>query len=154
MDRELWIRYLINFGIGNVKKTNDLLVNFRIHDDSKTNSFPEKFHTESLQLFGAIAKKNNSEFADCFLWPKEGIKLKYDDLYSIGKDRADKIANYTLLYVMLNDYAANDYGRAKKLATFVDESLLAPEDAAHFHDICTRMKLPLFVKKLFNKFRS
>lgn len=154
MDRELWIRYLINFGIDQVKKTNDLLVNFRVHDDSKTNSFPEKFHTESLQLFGAIAQKNHSKFEDCFLWPKERIKLKYDELYNIGKDRADKITNYTILYVMLNDYAANNYDRAKQLAKFVDESLLAPEDAAHFREITTRMKLPLFVKKIFNKFKS
>jgi len=154
MDKELWIRYLLKFGIDGIRKTNEMLVNFRVHDDSKTNSHGLKFNKESLQLYSAIADKNGSKFSNCFLWPDEKIHLKYDALYNIGKEEADKILNYNIYYIFLEQYALDNYAEAKRIAAYIDESLLAAEDLTHFKDIKRRMKMPLFVKKLYNKLKS
>lgn len=154
MDKELWIRYLIKYGLDNIKKTNELLTHFRIHDDSKTNSFGLKFNKESLQLYQAIAEVGDSKFSDIPLWPVEKLQLGFKDKYTIQKEQIDKILNYNIYYIFLERYAQNNYKGAKELMPFIDEQLLKNEDLEHYKDVRRRMKMPVILKKLYNKIKS
>ena len=51
-DWDLYIRYLYHFP--NVKKIDDLLVNFRIHENSKTNTSLNHFHEEERKIIKKI----------------------------------------------------------------------------------------------------
>ncbi|RYE26288.1 MAG: glycosyltransferase [Sphingobacteriales bacterium] len=154
MDKELWIRYLIKYGLDGIKKTNDHLTHFRIHDDSKTNSFGLKFNKESLQLYQAIAEIGNSKFANIPLWPSEKLQLGFKSAYPIGKQQTDSIINYNIYYIFLERYAQDNYKGAKELLPFIDEQLLRSEDSTHFSEVKRRMKMPVIIKKLYNKIRS
>jgi glycosyltransferase involved in cell wall biosynthesis len=63
MDREWWIRYLMYFGTHNIKKTDSILVNFRIHEHSKTNSAPLEFIQETINVYYTLAKAYELEEA-------------------------------------------------------------------------------------------
>lgn len=154
MDKELWIRYLIKYGLDNIKKTNELLTDFRIHDDSKTNSFGLKFNKESLQLYQAIAEVGGSKFSNIPLWPAEKLQLGFKDKYTIQKNQTDKILNYNIYYIFLERYAQDNYKGAKELMPFIDEQLLKSEDLEHYRDVKRRMKMPVIFKKLYNKIKS
>lgn len=152
MDKELWIRYLLQYGLDGLIKTNERLAHFRIHGDSKTNNFQEKFKKETLALYHAIAQLNGSQFADIKgFWPDKEITLLYQDAFVTDKGRTDKIINYCIYYNFLAQYAANDFKAAKQTAALVHEDLLRPDEAGHFRSIKTRMKIPVFIKKLFNR---
>lgn len=51
MDLELWFRYLSKFGQTNVMLLNDVVAHFRIHLNSKTSEFEERFRKEERGLF-------------------------------------------------------------------------------------------------------
>jgi glycosyltransferase involved in cell wall biosynthesis len=53
-DWDLYIRYLYHFR--RVKETTDLLVHFRLHDDSKTQSSYEKFQIEQNRIIEKLSK--------------------------------------------------------------------------------------------------
>jgi glycosyltransferase involved in cell wall biosynthesis len=156
MDKEMWARYLMRYGLGGIKKTNDLLAHFRIHDDSKTNNFNELFNKESFALFYTIATLNNSSFADYIktLGNAEALSLVYANGFT-GKDvNIDSVLNYFLLYIYLEKYAANDYATAKDIEPHIKEELLEPADMAHFKNIKLRLRIvPVGLKKLFNKLK-
>ncbi len=154
MDRELWIRYLIKYGLAGIKKTNEHLTHFRIHDDSKTNSFTLKFNKESLQLYQAIAEIGKSKFANIPLWPAEKLQLHFSGAYTMSGEQTDKVINYDIYYIFLERYAQDNYKGAKELLQFIDEQLLSTNDRAHFNDIKQRMKIPVIFKKIYNKLRS
>ncbi|MEI8278500.1 MAG: glycosyltransferase family 2 protein [Bacteroidota bacterium] len=156
MDKELWIRYLLQYGFNGLKKTNDLLAHFRVHDDSKTNNFHEKFNKETLSLYHSIAKLNGSKFntiaAD--LWPNEELTLEFKEHFIGDKTRIDKAINYSLFYLFLEGYAMNKYSDAKRIAALIDEKLLTNAEASHFRNIKLRIHLlPVFLKKVINKIR-
>jgi glycosyltransferase involved in cell wall biosynthesis len=58
-DWDLYIRYLYHFS--NVKELNDLLVHFRLHEDSKTQSMYEKFHLEQNLIIDKLSKTKGLE---------------------------------------------------------------------------------------------
>jgi glycosyltransferase involved in cell wall biosynthesis len=55
MDREWWIRFLIEYGLDVVRKIDPVIVNFRLHDQSKTGSQAPKFEEEHTSLFYQLA---------------------------------------------------------------------------------------------------
>lgn len=57
MDAELWLKFLFTYGIKKVIKINDVLVNFRLHADSKTVSQNTSQNLEKLFLLVETAKK-------------------------------------------------------------------------------------------------
>jgi glycosyltransferase involved in cell wall biosynthesis len=59
MDQDLWYRYLLTFGGDKVKKTTEILVNFRIHNDSKTVSQTIKFERDLTSIYIAMARLYN-----------------------------------------------------------------------------------------------
>lgn len=54
MDLELWIRYLLSFGLTGIVQSDDVIVNFRLHADSKTVSQQDGFAQEANLLASII----------------------------------------------------------------------------------------------------
>lgn len=154
MDKELWIRYLLQYGLGNVVKDKTRIANFRIHDTSKTNQFHEKFQAETKKLYHAIAKLNGSAFADIKnYWPEQEFDLLYKDAFKGDKQIINQVVNYSIFYQFEEYYALNNFKEAKKISALVKEELLSTADAANFRNLKKRMLLPAFVKKIANKLR-
>jgi glycosyltransferase involved in cell wall biosynthesis len=61
MDREFWIRYLLCFGLSGIIKIDNILVNFRHHDNSKTINQSSGFAEEDLIISRWFLELNNSE---------------------------------------------------------------------------------------------
>jgi len=57
MDRDLWIRYLLRYGLQGVKKIPDAIINFRLHDTSKTVSQLDNFQIDHDSFFYSMAKQ-------------------------------------------------------------------------------------------------
>lgn len=55
MDKEFWIRYLLHYGLKGIQKDNTCLVNFRLHDQSKTMAQPKGFYQETAALMANMA---------------------------------------------------------------------------------------------------
>jgi len=56
MDRELWLKYLLLYGINNVAVLDETLVYFRLHKNSKSVSQDEKFDSDYATLLYSLAK--------------------------------------------------------------------------------------------------
>ena len=61
MDRELWIRYLLTYGLDGAKKIDDVLANFRLHPNSKTVSQQKGFESENFLLGQTLTGKGATE---------------------------------------------------------------------------------------------
>ncbi len=57
MDQEFWIRYLLTFGCEDIKTTDKIYTNFRIHDNSKTATLYPIFKQDEYRIFDALALK-------------------------------------------------------------------------------------------------
>ncbi|MFH2008153.1 MAG: glycosyltransferase family 2 protein [bacterium] len=62
MDSDLWLRYLLLFGMSGIAKTNDILVNFRYHEHSKSVAFQERFDRERILLQRRLARSFHLTF--------------------------------------------------------------------------------------------
>ena len=153
MDKELWIRYLLQYGFNGLIKTKDLIAHFRIHDDSKTNNFQERFKRDTLCLYHAFAILNNSKFCNLAnYWPNHKMQLHYTDAYQLIDNKfVDEIINYQIFYTYLEQYAQNNFNGAKQTANLINLDLLQEVDRHKFKDIKNRMLLPVFIKKTLNK---
>ena len=56
MDNELFIRFLVKFGQEDTHMVDDILVNYRLHNSSKTVSQSEKFAIELNQVYERVVK--------------------------------------------------------------------------------------------------
>jgi glycosyltransferase involved in cell wall biosynthesis len=56
MDVDLWLRYLLRFGLDTIVTTEKVIADFRFHTESKTISKPEKFVTEKEEIYNRILK--------------------------------------------------------------------------------------------------
>lgn len=114
MDLELWFRYMLKFGIGNILQIDATFANFRIHENSKTTEDETKFRKEAYEVFSFIFESMNLPFSiieaynqksDYYKpknWVFDNIKrsrlLKeissryLFDFYKFGKTKAAKIA--------------------------------------------------------------
>jgi glycosyltransferase involved in cell wall biosynthesis len=156
MDKDLWIRYLSFYGLSGIKKDEQLLVNFRLHGESKTVSLKERFNQETQSLYFTYAKYFGLEsYCKIFndLWKVQTLPLEY---YPKGLDVKDweKVLNYFLLYKFFEAYADSDYAMAKKIERNINSAWLQKEDQVQLDKIKFRIRfLPQKVKQFFNKLR-
>lgn len=153
MDRDWWIRYLLLFGLNGIEKTSDILVNFRSHPTSKTNSFLEKFDTEAHTVYYTIAKQHELAESMVFenIWQtKELANAGYPTI--LDKNQLQQSIHYYFLQIVFIAYAKNEYVLAKKLMQYIQPDILEKEDAIELEKIKTRIKyLPAWLKKILNK---
>ena len=97
MDREWWMRYLYHFGLEDIHKFDKLLVNFRLHQLSKTVSESQGFQVEHDTLFYKLAlTAKNNDIA--------GIIEKYCDVNPVLTSRIEEWNNFELINEILNYY--------------------------------------------------
>jgi glycosyltransferase involved in cell wall biosynthesis len=154
MDKEWWIRYLFHYGLKGIAKDDQMLVNFRVHNNSKTGSQLERFSEETNDLFYSLFLSGNLENAERLSILK--VKRKSLKGYpAIDPFLLDKVLHYFFLHNMLEGYAQNNYETAKAIANLVDKTKLEKEDEAAYQKILFRMKLvPVALKKLYNNFSN
>lgn len=152
MDRAWWIQFLLHFGIDKLKKTDDVLVNFRIHEHSKTANFQDLFYKENINLYYTLATNYALKEADLFkriadveLIPALSFPL-INDINVVQKS-----IHYFWYFQACMHYAQNNYTEARKFFSLINHVLLEKEDQKEIKKIETRMNLiPVFIKKLWN----
>lgn len=154
MDRDWWIKYLLFFGTENVVKFSDIVVNFRLHNNSKTVLQREKFQVENDSWFFAFTRQFNClSYADII---KENLDINEDYLIKkidwVDQLLVKKTLNYFLLLRANEFYALNDKVKAKIFLNAIDLKLLADEDIQLWKKIYFRNKFIL--TPIINLFRK
>lgn len=135
MDKEWWIRFLFNFGVDPIKVSQELLVNFRYHEGSKTVSQQDEFFYEGFQLFFQLA-----DDIDCtpFIKVVEDVfHVEYNRNYKISYPNANSsisksALNYTLLYLADYLYYHSRYLEFKRVFQLIEKALLLEQDHAKY----------------------
>lgn len=148
MDREWWMRYLYTFGLAGFKKIDDVLVNFRIHDDSKTSTSQPGFLKEHHSLYFAMAKAVNHDPA--LYWMNNSLDLNttLDTTISSWEDNdlVRRSFNYYLLKSADEQYANGNFELAGGFLKFVQTDLLENEDISLFKKLKNRIPFGPFIK--------
>lgn len=106
MDRDLWIKYLLNFGQNNVLKVGAIFVNFRLHDNSKTVLQQKKFQIEHNSWFYNFATITKNYKQSLFIEQNYNINKNYyiKNLPDVNQEKAFEILNYYILYKAAESY--------------------------------------------------
>lgn len=126
MDREWWIRYLFEFGLEGIVKTDDILVNFRLHDTSKTVSMSTKFQEDHDAIFYDMAKKFGfNKIAEC-IETNCIINQNYcfPDINPIHTELVEASLNYYLLHRAHEFYYQGNKKLANTFLTLISKHLL------------------------------
>jgi glycosyltransferase involved in cell wall biosynthesis len=153
MDREWWIRFLMYFGQENVLKVEDVFVNFRLHEDSKTFNYQTHFDNEGLNVYYTMAKQNKLEEALIF---ENNFNVEYLESLQYqniaNKELLQKIIHYFWLLNARLKYAEDDLETAKKFIQNIDTDFISTQDVAELNKLKRRISLmPLWLKKILNK---
>lgn len=151
MDKEFWIRYLFYHGLQGIVKTDEVLVNFRVHKDSKTVSQKDGFKEEGINLFYSIAVENGLEKIARFFESNYNCKkIELNYTYNFGD--INKALNYFLYYQLAEAYASNDKAKYRSYRKIMDKSCLSSDDKKMYHRIfLSSVFLPVTLKKMWNK---
>ncbi len=152
MDREWWMRFLFCFGLNSIRKVDDILVNFRIHENSKTYSGSDDFTNETMSVFYTLADYYHLQEAALFSEKLQAKRIEHHP-YSFNPDKLliRKAVHYFWYHQVCIYYAENNYPKAKKFLSLIDFDLLQEEDQKHLRNIKNRIYfLPVFLKKILN----
>ncbi len=130
MDREWWIRYLFVFGLDGITISDDILVNFRLHDTSKTVSKSGKFQEDHDALFYGLAKqygfhkiaaciKDNCIINSTYILPKN---------ISIEQKLVESCLNYYLLHRAHEFYYQENKSLSKTFLKLINKKQLENTD--------------------------
>ena len=137
MDRDLWIRYLLAYGLKGIIKTNEYIVNFRLHNSSKTVSEGSLFESESDLLYKSIDKI---------------ISLKNNNyIYNHNPDLSvdyDKIINYRIYQKIQMHYFLNNYTGFDSDFSKISFSLLKFNEKLSLYNLFLRRNfIPISIKE-------
>ncbi len=153
MDKELWMRYLCLYGLQNIRKTDELLIAFRLHGSSKTTNQQILFEEETNILYYKLAQEYGFQAIQEEIM-KRGVGGGYKVGTEVFKGLDNKVAFQVLQYFFLQKalrlYALNDFARCKEFLNRLDLSSFSNEDKAEIQKISDRMKYPVAFKKLIN----
>jgi len=151
MDREWWIRYLLHFGLEGIVKTDQVLVNFRLHDGSKTVSQSEKFEIDHDTIFFGLAKASSTdEFGNTINEHFETVPdYKFPALDFRNVDLKSIISYYFLRKADMAYYKGNG-SLARELIARVNPLLLDQNDKGLYKRLKIRSseKIFPFVKRM------
>jgi glycosyltransferase involved in cell wall biosynthesis len=154
MDKEFWIRYLFAYGLNEIALDDKVLVNFRIHNQSKTGSQKESFRQETIDLFYSLANLCSSREKETF----KIFKARSKDLFgykNINLEVLGNVINYFLLYVLFESYAQDNYPLAKQIKGDIDIPSLNENDQKELRKTLFRLKyLPVGFKRIYNRIRT
>lgn len=156
MDRDLWIKCLIHFGLENIVKTDTIIVNFRLHNTSKTVSQGTHFQKEHDSWYYAFALQNGlkelaTKISENFC-VNSSFKIK--NLPKLDANFAEKIINYFFYLRAVEYYSQNNKSFAKQLFLLVNPKLLSGNDKNWLKKLEFRNKfIPSFVLSYIRKRR-
>ncbi len=115
MDKEWWIRYLLTFGLAGIKKSNDIIVNFRLHEESKTISQKSSFIEEGFIPYLLLAEgvKDHSYINLAYKYFKAPLKDNEFLDANIDNQLVKTALNYNKLYLADYMYFNKNYVASK-----------------------------------------
>ena len=145
MDAELWIRYLLIYGLVKVKKIDNVLAKFRLHQNSKTANLKHEFEEERNHLRSHLLlilnfQKNIPGFN---IHNFEKGMLKWEIKQKINVQR---LASIFYEDSIKRSYADYDYSQTKKLLR--DKPIYSTRDVLYF------LKLYSIPPKILNLIRG
>lgn len=147
------MRYLYHFGLAGIVKTDDVLVNFRIHDQSKTVSASKKFQVEHDTIFYILSTLLKDSTLDEFLRSNLQLDLNIDSEIRFWTD--EQIIEGSIHYYLLKRaegfYYQSDHGLCRDFIRFINPKLLAPEDLSLLNKIKMRSRVPKQLIQFFRK---
>ncbi len=153
MDRDWWIKYLFLFGLDNIVHIPDVLVNFRLHDQSKTISQQNLFQVDHDSLFFSLAHQHNLAMATVI---KENCSIdKGFEIQLVAEYNRSLVREVFDYYALLRGnefYAKNDRDRANRLLRSVNLKTLASEEQKLWRKLNFRNKyLPQILINLLRR---
>lgn len=146
MDLEWWMKYLLKNDSDRVYVSDEVVANFREHEDSKTISFAPRFVEDKFQLFSAILARKDSRFK-----PMGEYRFE-NDLSAVPLRFLQALFNKSFFDQAIYSYGKREMKRVLQLLAFVDPELLSETD----RNLFSRMKFranyfPSFLFKLIGK---
>ena len=156
MDKEWWIRYLFLFGLENIVEIDNVLVNFRLHGNSKTVSQQENFQKETNRIYAEIANILDIEIPKELLEnPAENQEFLESTFYEkTDKSLAEKAFHYYLLYKADEIYYLGNNILAKKYLKNIKKDILEEEDKHLLKILLHKSSIPIFISKLLRKLKN
>ncbi|WP_051359849.1 glycosyltransferase family 2 protein [Adhaeribacter aquaticus] len=154
MDVEWWLKFLLTFGIKDIKQISEVLVMFRLHNSSKTVAASESFTPEAVSIYYSLAKQY-------------GLHNKMNVLEQLGKINKDfefnlppavngetieKVLDYYLLMRGEQYYAMLEKKKAKMAFKAVNPDSILPEDRKLLKKLQLRNSIiPAYLLKLLRQ---
>ncbi len=140
MDRDWWIKYLLHFGLERIEKIDNVLVNFRHHEQSKTISQQSHFEVERNSLFVALADFYACEDIATFMRSHYEVKpdFRLASFPTIDTTFAKQFLHYYLLLTAEELYVKREHAKAKIILSFIDKHCLHREDIKLYKKIRLR----------------
>lgn len=140
MDRDWWIKYLFCYGLEGVCQIPEVLVNFRLHGQSKTVSQSLAFQLEHDSFFYSLADQmgfasEKDTICQCFDFEED---FKFHLVEAYPKQLVKQVLQYYLLLRADECYAASEYKIARKLLQAIQTDFLAKEDQYLFKKLNLR----------------
>jgi glycosyltransferase involved in cell wall biosynthesis len=153
MDRDLWIKYLLKFKLDYIQHSEDVLVNFRLHDASKTIGQSMLFDEERNNYFYNVFVNSGLTQAANLL--NQNISCSH--LTGVPKiedmSLASDVANHFLLLLVEEFYQQNDKVRTFSFLSEIQPNRLSEKDKKSYNRIMFRNQhLPLWLINLLRKF--
>lgn len=154
MDRDWWLKYLLRYGIEGICQIEVVLVNFRLHEDSKTNLKRNDFEIDHHSFFYSLAQKYNfPEFARIIIdTSKIHQNFNLDIKTQLSRQMMKRVFSYYFLLRANSNYEQNNKVQAELFYSMVNKDDLEIEDVKLFKKMKWRNKLPIPVINAFRKF--
>ena len=154
MDRDWWLKYLLTYGLTGICKLEDMMVNYRLHDKSKSLSQKIGFEIEHNSLFFLLATKFKFHDVARFIASEGNINTKLNTILNsnINSEIIRQAFSYYFLSTANHYYEQNKKSKAAFFYKKVVESDLENIDKKLLRKMILRNKIPLPLIKTIRKF--
>ena len=148
MDKEWFLRYLLLHGQDKAINSDEVILNFRYHDASKSVLQQSKFEKESDAIYAEYASFLNRSREAEYLWSlaerAESGVLEISETPVLAESGKAMI-HYYLFKRFAEEYDKLNRKKAQKLSGLLDVNQLSFEDAWHYKKLDNRLTLPSFL---------
>ncbi len=154
MDKEWWIRYLLLFGLDNVKEIDNKLINFRLHEESKTVSQQDLFGVETASMYYNIAKTIGYPNLATVIQQNEKLREELsvnvsEQVFEKKKELLLSALHYFMIYQADYLYSIDEREKSKNYLKSINLELLNDEEKRCFSKLKFRNQfLPIWLKNL------
>lgn len=132
MDAELWLKFLFTYGVEKVEKVDDILVNFRFHEDSKTISQNKDQNQEKLFLLTETAKKAGLPSSTITkLYELTDYGLSIENTLAVSNEIVfdeNKLTSYIFYVAATKLFMEKNFSNAKECLKYIDFSHLSNKE--------------------------